>query len=269
MTTRDAQFVGSIPELYEKHLVPVIFNPFAEDLVARIGPLEHGDVLEIAAGTGAVTRKLLPCLGEGARLFATDLNDAMMRLARTRMPKDPRVTWRTADAGSLPFPDDSFDLVICQFGVMFFEDKVTGLREVRRVLRPGGEFRFNVWDSFEHNPFGRLAHRTIASFFPADPPTFYFTPFGFHDPELIQSMLRTTGFRETAVEFVPREAVAKSARNFATGLVRGNPVSADIAARGTVDIEAVVEALEAELGKAGGVAPHRSPMRAVVIRATK
>lgn len=267
MTTKDAQFVGSIPELYERHLVPVIFDPFAEDLVARVGPRERGVLLEIACGTGVVTRKLLPGLGDEARLVATDLNEAMLHLAQARVPKDPRLTWRVADGGALPFPDGSFDVVLCEFGVMFYPDRDTGFREARRVLRPKGEFLFNVWDSFEHNPFGRIAHQTIASFFPAEPPTFYFTPFGFHDAELIRSMLRTAGFRDVQVEHVSGEAVAKSARDFATGLVRGNPVSAEIASRGTVDVENVVEALEAELAKAGGSAPHRSPMRALVVRA--
>lgn len=267
MSTKDAQFVGSIPEIYEKHLVPVIFDPFARDLASRMGPRVEGSVLEIACGTGVLTRTMVPCLADDARLIATDLNEAMLRLAEQRTPRDPRVSFRTADGMALPFPDGAFDRVVCQFGVMFYPDRMNGLREARRVLKPGGVFLFNVWDRFDRNPFGRLAHQTIASFFPQDPPTFYFTPFGFHDPDLLQSLLRTAGFRQVETTYADAMAVAPTARDFATGLVRGNPVAAEIAERG-VDADRVVDALEAELAREGGAKPHRSPMRALVARAT-
>ena len=262
MTTKDARFVGAIPELYEKHLVPPIFVPYAEDLVERIGPREHGEILEIACGTGAVTRKLVPCLSGSAHLTATDLNDAMLKVAQAKAPESPRVTWQIADGMALPFDDDTFDLAISEFGVMYFPDRVQGFREARRVLRPGGEFLFNVWDSFEYNPHGRIAHATIARFFETEPPAFYITPFGFHDAGLIRMMLRAAGFATIHVEHVSKEAVAPSARDLANGLVRGNPVPL-----GDVDAAAIVDALAADLAAEGGDHPLRLPMRALVVHA--
>ena len=267
MATKDAQFVGAIPELYEKHLVPVIFDPFAEDLVSRVGRRERGEILEIACGTGVVTRKLIPCLSGAARLTATDLNEAMLKVAQSNAPASPHVRWQTADGMTLPFDDASFDTVICEFGVMFYPDRARGFREARRVLEPGGEFLFNVWDRFERNRFGRIAHETIARFFEADPPTFYFTPFGFHDADLIGTLLRSAGFRDVKVDHVTKEAVSPSAREFATGLVLGNPVALDIAERSTVNPNQVVDALAEELAREGGDRPHRETIAALVVTA--
>src|SRR6185436_11037882 len=229
MTTRDAQFVGTIPDLYEKHLVPVIFEPWAEDLVARVGPRDRGELLEVACGTGVVTRRLIPCLSGRARLVATDLNEAMLKIARTYVPASDHVTWESADGTALPFNDDTFDTVLCQFGLMFFPDRVRGFREARRVLKPGGELLFNVWGSFEHNPFGRIAHETMVRFFPSDPPTFFLTPFGFHDADLIGTMLRSAGFAAIRTERVEKLGESPSVREFATGFVMGNPVVLTIA----------------------------------------
>lgn len=134
MSTQSASFVGSIPEFYERGLVPVIFAPYAQDLVERIGDRAAGSLLELACGTGAVTRVLLPRLGMDARLVATDLNQAMVDEAKRRTPDDARVTWRTADAIALPFGNAEFDAVYCQFGIMFLPDPTTGFREAQRVL---------------------------------------------------------------------------------------------------------------------------------------
>ena len=267
MATKDAQFVGSIPELYEKHLVPVIFDPFAEDLAERVGRRDRGEILEIACGTGVVTRKLIPCLSGAARLTATDLNDAMLKIAQAKTAATGNVMWRTADGMALPFNDATFDTVVCQFGVMFYPDRTLGFREARRVLEPGGTFLFNVWDRFEKNRFGRVAHETIASFFTSDPPTFYYTPFGFHDADLIGTLLRSAGFRDVQVEHVTKDAVSPSAREFATGLVLGNPVALSIAERGTVDSSKVVDARAEELAKEGGDRPHRESIAALVVTA--
>jgi ubiquinone/menaquinone biosynthesis C-methylase UbiE len=267
MGAEAARFTGSIPEHYDRHLGPVIFDPYAEDLVRRV-PLRDGiEVLETACGTGRVTRRLLERLPRRGRLVATDLNEAMLEYAQRKLPGDPRIEWRAADATALPFADASFDAVVCQFGVMFYPDKDAGAREARRVLRPGGTYLLNVWDDFAHNAFGRVAHQTIAGFFPTDPPAFYLTPFGYSDPAAIRDSLERAGFREVAIEHVDREAKSVSARELAIGAVRGNPVSTMIEERGTVSLDQVIEAVSQAFAREGGEAPFRSPIRALVVTA--
>jgi ubiquinone/menaquinone biosynthesis C-methylase UbiE len=178
------------------------------------------------------------------------------------------VTWREADATTLPFPDASFDALVCQFGVMFFPDKETAFRETHRVLSPGGVFLFNVWDSLEHNPIARTAHETIGSFFDRDPPRFYETPFGFHDPELIRRLLRGAGFGEIEISTVTLPCRNRSAAEFAIGLVRGNPVATAIEERG-VSVDTVLRAVEKKIGEQFGVAPLETTMRALVCRAVR
>ncbi|MEO5618589.1 MAG: methyltransferase domain-containing protein [Candidatus Eisenbacteria bacterium] len=261
-----SDFIGAIPEFYERHLVPVIFDPYAEDLVGRIAAREGLSLLEVASGTGVVTRRLLSGLPTSARITATDLNEAMIQVARARTPADPRLEWRAADGTALPFADASFDVVLCQFGVMFFPDKDAGFREARRVLKPGGRYLFNVWDSFEHNAFGRIARETIASFFASDPPQFYLTPFGYHDAAVIEQGLGQAGFRSVRIERVAKEARSATALDFATGLVRGNPVALSIAERG-LDAVAIAETVAAELAREYGDRPMHGPMRALVVEA--
>src|ERR1700716_3285700 len=172
MTTVDAAFSGSIPALYDKHLGPLIFESYAQDLAARLAPFNPGRVLEVAAGTGIVTRALLRSLPSGASIVATDLNQPMLDHAATQVSSS-RVNWQKADAQALPFPDGAFDAVVCQFGVMFFPDKQKAYREARRVLKPDGHFIFNVWDGIEHNEFADLVTQAVADMFADDPPSFW------------------------------------------------------------------------------------------------
>ncbi|MDP9004174.1 MAG: class I SAM-dependent methyltransferase [Verrucomicrobiota bacterium] len=238
---KNAAFGGSIPENYDRYLGPSFFEPYANDMAARLDPARHRRVLEIACGTGIVTRCLRERLASDANLVATDLNPAMLAFAQ-KTPVE-NVTWREADATTLPFPDGSFDAVVCQFGVMFFPDKETAFRETHRVLSAGGVFLFNVWDSLEQNPAPRTAHETIHSFFDRDPPNFYETPFGFHDPDLIRRLLRAAGFEEIEISAVTLPCRNRSAAEFAIGLVRGNPVATAIEERG-IKVDTVLRAVE-------------------------
>ncbi|MGH8583795.1 MAG: class I SAM-dependent methyltransferase [Gammaproteobacteria bacterium] len=222
-------------------------------------------VLEIACGTGILTQQLRAFLSPAVRLVATDLNEPMIDYARSKLTGVEPIDWRPADAAALPFPPASFAAVACQFGLMFVPDKQAALREARRVLAEGGLLAFNVWDSFEHNPFGRIAHETIGGFFPADPPNFYQVPFGFHDPDILRSLLDTNGFGQVELEWVTLEARSPSAKSFAVGLVKGNPVSIAIQERG-VPLDPIVEAVATALTRVGGDA-FRSTMRALVVTA--
>src|SRR3954466_10090578 len=186
MTGRDAVFAGSIPALYDRFLGPLLFEPYGRDLAARLSDLGAGRVLETAAGTGIVTAALAERLPSAVALVATDLNQAMVDHAAAK-PALRRVELRQADALALPFADASFDAVACQFGVMFFPDRVAGYREARRVLKPGGRFVFNVWDSLAHNPIPRCVVDAAAARYPHNPPRFLArTPHGHHDADVIR-----------------------------------------------------------------------------------
>ena len=182
MVTTDKLFAGSIPEIYDRFMVPLIFEPYARDLAGRLANVQPRDVLETAAGTGVLTRAIAAKLPRQARIVATDLNQPMLDHAAAQEQAPRRITWRQADALALPFEDQSFDAVACQFGAMFFPDKVQGYKEARRVLKPGGHFFFNVWDEIAENEFADVVTETLATIFPNDPPRFMArTPHGYHD----------------------------------------------------------------------------------------
>ena len=182
--TDDRTFAGSIPEIYDRYLVPLIFDSYALDLASRLAEANPLEVLETAAGTGVLTRAIASRLPADARIVATDLNQPMLDRARARQSQNGRIEWKQADALALPFENQSFDVVACQFGVMFFPEKVQGYREAWRVLKPGGRFHFNVWDRISENEFADTVTEALAAVFPHDPPRFLArTPHGYHDVE--------------------------------------------------------------------------------------
>lgn len=203
MVASDRVFAGSIPEIYGRLMVPLLFDAYAHHLADWVARVEPSDVLETAAGTGALTRAMASRLPADARIVATDLNQPMLDRAAAMTPGDDRIRWRQADALALPFDDHCFDVVACQFGVMFFPDKVQGYREARRVLRPRGTFLFNVWDRLSENAFVTVVSATLARLFPADPPTFMERlPHGYHDLTAIRAHLEAAGFSSIETETI-------------------------------------------------------------------
>jgi ubiquinone/menaquinone biosynthesis C-methylase UbiE len=267
MKDEHAQFAGSIPAAYDRYLGHVLFQPYAEDLAARLQVPENGSVLELACGTGIVTRELRNRLPATAKLIATDLNEPMFQHAAAKFAKGEAVEWQQADACSLPFGDGIFDAVVCQFGIMFVPDKALAAREARRVLKPGGVFLLNVWDAIEHNELCRIAHETIAGYFDKDPPTFYQVPFGYHDHDKIRRVLGEAGFRDVRIEVVKKISGASRAQDTATGLVQGNPVSVAIAERDPSLLPVITNAIAAALKSRFGPADLRAPLRAIVVQA--
>ncbi len=213
MLETDKMFSGSIPENYDRHMVPLIFAPYAADVARRVAALSPGAVLEVAAGSGVVTRALAPQLARDASYTVTDLNQPMLDYAASRQPPDPRITWRQADALALPFEDATFDVVCCQFGAMFFPDRVRGYREAKRVLKRGGHYIFRVWDRIEENVFADDVTNALARIFPNDPPRFLArTPHGYHDVALIRRDVEEAGFSRVAIETIAEHSPASSAR---------------------------------------------------------
>jgi ubiquinone/menaquinone biosynthesis C-methylase UbiE len=266
MEDKNAQFAGTIPAAYDRYLGPILFQPYAEDLAARLNVDAHSSVLELACGTGILTRMLRDHLPATTRLVATDLNEPMIRNAAQKFNQGEAVEWQEADASSLPFDDESFDAVVCQFGIMFLPDKTRGAREAHRVLKPGGVFLFNVWDSMEHNHLGRIAHETIASFFEKDPPAFYQVPFGYHDQAEIKRVLEDAGFRNVRLDVVAKVGGASRPEDAAQGLVHGNPVAVAITERDPSLLPIITNAVAGALKKQFGETV-RAPMRAIVVEA--
>jgi ubiquinone/menaquinone biosynthesis C-methylase UbiE len=262
-------FVGKIPEHYDRYLAPLLFNPYADDLVARLALHEGMRILEVACGTGIVTRRLVDALAGRGTIVATDLNEAMFANARKGLPGRGDAKFRHADGTSLPFESRSFDAVVCQFGIMFFPDKAAGAREAFRVLKPGGVYLLSVWDALEHNPVQRLTHETIAGFFPKDPPTFYTVPFSYHDTTVIDALLRDHGFEDVRCERVEKEGTSPSAAEAAIGLVEGNPVLAEIMQRRPEALGEIEAAVAARLARELGDHPLRASLRAVVVSARR
>lgn len=242
MSETDKLFAGSIPENYDRNMVPLIFEAYARDTAQRVAALAPKAVLETAAGSGAVTRELARILSPNARYVVTDLNQPMLDYAKSRQGADSRITWQKADAQALPFEDATFDLVCCQFGVMFFPDRPSGYREARRALKSGGGFLFSAWDRIEENVFANDVTDALAAFFPNDPPRFLArTPHGYHDIGLIRSDLAKAGFTYATIETVKAQSRAPSARHVALAYCQGTPLRSEIEARGEDRLEAATD----------------------------
>lgn len=262
----DKNFAGAIPEIYETHLVPLIFTPYAADIARRLSTRPVKRVLEIAAGTGVVTRALANALPPEATIVATDLNQAMLDQAAVVGISRP-VEWRQADAMALPFEDGSFDVVVCQFGVMFFPDKPKAFAEARRVLAPGGLLLFNVWDRIEENEFAAATMTALGEIFPNDPPKFMVrTPHGYCDPAAIRADLEAGGFtRAPRIETLPARAWAASARIPAFAICQGTPMRTEIESRGAPGLRKVTARVEEALTQKFGAGAVDGKIQALVV----
>ncbi|HEU4652574.1 MAG TPA: class I SAM-dependent methyltransferase [Steroidobacteraceae bacterium] len=267
---RDKDFGGGIAEIYERTLVPLIFEPYAVDLAKRATSVNPRSVLEIAAGTGAVTRELASRLPSDCAITATDLNQPMLDVAQRRGTSRP-VTWKRADALELPFDGESFDAVVCQFGVMFFPDRVQGYREVRRVLKPGGLFFFNVWDRLEDNEFTHVVQETLGCLFPDDPPRFMSrTPHGYYEANAIKRDLHAAHFEgDASFETVTKISRAESARVVANALCQGTPLRNEIEARDASKLQDASQAAEEALVTRFGAGAIEGKIQAIVVSVTK
>jgi SAM-dependent methyltransferase len=260
-------FSGSIPQYYDRIMGPAQFDSFGADLARRLPARPPGDVLEVACGTGLVTRHLRERAGPDVKVIATDISKAMLDYARRKLAAAEGIEWHEADACRLPFGDAAFGAVVCAFGVMFVPDKAACFREARRVLRKDGTFLFNLWDGLENNPHGRVASEVIEGLLPNDPAAkFGSIPYQFNDRTAIGRLLTDSGFVPGRMETVRIACTCPSAREFATGQLRGTPRSLILQERG-IPVDGVIEKVAAALARLGGAEPFRYTPQALVVEA--
>jgi ubiquinone/menaquinone biosynthesis C-methylase UbiE len=258
MAQEKTAFNHSTPTLYDRYMGPLLFEPYARLIAERAALFQPARILETAAGTGIVTRALNEALPQ-AQIVATDLNRVMLDFAAQRV-RSKQVAFHTADAQDLPFPDGSFDLVVCQFGVMFFPDKVRANREAWRVLLSGGHYLLVSFDRLEFNPVPKMTQDAVAALFSEDPPDYMERgPFSYGDPMLIEHDLVAAGFADIQCETVTLSSRVR-ARDAAQGLVLGSPFRSEIERRDPSALDralnAVTEALRPLDGKDAAISAH-------------
>ena len=269
-TSNDTGFTGSIPEIYERYLVPMLFEPYARDLGSRLGSINMTRVLEIAAGTGVVTRAMADVLPPHVEIVATDLNQAMLDCAAQTGASRP-VTWQQADAMQLPFDDSSFDLVVCQFGAMFFPDRPHAFSEMRRVLRSGGVLLFNVWDRIEENTVTETVSAALDTLYPSDPPRFMQrVPHGYSDTAVIARDLADGGFdAQPRIETIAKRGHAESADIAAMAFCQGTPLRGEIEARHGATLDEATSACAAAIRARFGDSAIDGKLQAHVVTAQR
>jgi ubiquinone/menaquinone biosynthesis C-methylase UbiE len=260
------EFVGSIPFNYDQYLGPLFFEPYALDIFERLKGKQYQRILELACGTGRVTRHLAELVKEQGQLYATDLNPDMLQMAKQKAD-DGQIHWQVVDAHDIPYDTGFFDVVVCQFGIMFFEDKSQALREIHRVLKPGGTFLFNTWDRVEYNAASCITQQVLNNIFTEDPPDFLEKgPYSLSDPQEIRSLLEKASFTQIEIAPVAKTGVLSSADQVAKGIVEGSPLTGYLQER-----QAPEEEIKKRITDAIATA-HKNmqlPMQALVCTAKK
>lgn len=261
-----ARYVGAIPAVYDRQLGPILFKPFAVDLAHRLPGYQFGTVLETACGTGILTsqlrRRLRPCV----ELVGTDFNRPMLDFAKKKLHALQNICWKQADATELPFASASFRAVVCQFGLMFCQNKAAAFSEARRVLIDGGFFGFSVWDGLDTNPFAAIGNAIVCRALGADAPRFFDVAFGFNDRFRLQELLNERGFEDVRFEPVTRVLQCRSAKMLAHASIIGTPVGLAIKDLGA-ECEPIIDAIAEQLARVGGDAPFCTTMQALVVTA--
>lgn len=266
--TDTTAYAGSIPANYDTYLGSLLFEPYAAEMLERVKRLQPASLLELACGTGILTRLLATALPHTS-ITASDIQPDALQLARQKMRDQSSVQWEVIDATRLPMEDETFDVVVCQFGVMFFKDKPEAFKEAMRVLKPGGVFVFNVWDDLNYNTACKLANTAVAKFFPSNAPGFFQLPYSYHDDYMIKRALHAAGFRAVDIDVVSLTGSSASPADAARGLLQGTPANTAIMERNGQLLPAIEAALAEELRMHFGQRNIRVPMQAKVVTAVK
>ncbi len=261
-------FVGSVPEHYDRLLGPFLFEPYAVHAAEIVLGSRPARILEVASGTGRVTRHLIDGLDAGALLSVTDLSSDMLAIAQARLGASDNVRWEVADAANLVYGDANFDAVVCQFGLMFLPDRLAGLCEWHRVLCPGGRLTYAVWDSLDANP-AWVIRDVLGEMFADGAPQFMQLPHSMHDADELGSITRRAGFADVVVDRVALTGRSPSARDVASGFVYGTPLLASLTSFAADRIEELCERLTGALITQFGDKPLSAPLSAYVVTASK
>ncbi len=268
MNSSNTLFTGSIPANYDKYLGPFLFECYASDIASRVYSKKPKSILETACGTGIATQKIIDNL-PGSKILATDLKREMLEYAMKKVPKSNGLRWDLADAMSLPYDDSKFDALASQFGVMFFQDKQKAFREAFRVLKHDGAFIFNTWDSLDSNPIMMVSNKVFFNAFRNNPPEFLNIPFSFHEPDIIEILLKDAGFRDISISYVDKDAEADSAASLAKGIVEGNPIIGQINERDPSSVPELLKEVERVVVKNFGSNPVKTKLRALICSCRK
>ncbi len=261
-------FSGSIPDHYDQYLGPLFFEPYAIEVSKRIDVSAIEIALELASGTGRLTKHLRKVLSPKAKLVASDISPDMLGVAKEKL-KNENIEWQIIDAQNLPFENSSIDLVVCCFGFMFVQDKSKAFTEVYRVLRPGGILLFTTWDKLETIGTSSIYRKIVKTYLPDPLPESYNLPFSMYDEHVIRELLVKAGFSRISIEKVTKESVSSSAMDAAEGLTKGGTIYNEIVSRNPAWIEEIKSAVEKELSEKYGKAPMVAPMSAVICEALK
>jgi ubiquinone/menaquinone biosynthesis C-methylase UbiE len=249
-----APFEEGVAEFYDSLLVPILFEPYASEMAIVAERLKPGSILEVAAGTGALTRALRVTLDPATEIVATDRSQAMIDVGAPSLTMS-RTHWMHADAQNLPFASSMFDLVVCQFGVMFFPDKLKAYDEAKRVLRSGGRFLFTTWDSLPTNDFARCVDECLASLFPSNPPDFLRNlSYSYFDIASIKAQMSSAGFDAISCDRIELTSVA-AAHDIAAAFCQGTPLREEIESRAPARISEIVDEVAERMESRYGVRP--------------
>lgn len=261
-------FSGSIPEIYDKNLGPLLFEQFAIDLIERIENGSFESILELACGTGIVTKYLTEIIPADKKIVVSDLNPDMLEVAKKKV-KRQNVEWKVIDMHEIPFDDSTFDLVVMQFGIMFVPDKEKVFKEIYRVLKPGGKFLFNVWQSLEKNPIANITNEVVNRHFKDNPVTFYQIPFSYHNESEVRKDLTNAGFKDISMDELHKTNTSVDSEFAAKGLLEGNPVVLQIKERNPDLLMQLRKELQEELKQKLGDKPMKAELNTIVFEGIK
>lgn len=262
------KFTDSVAESYEKYRGTIFFEPYAKDMAERLTKGNIKSILEIACGTGQVTRLLRAKL-PGARIVATDLNPSMIDVAKKIVSEQDKIEWMLADAQVIPFDENSFDAIICQFGLMFVPDKQRAVNEAYRVLKPGGRFIFSTWDTIQNNSINNITQEIVNSFFDGDPVTFWEVPFSMYNPQELEKLMANAGFKNISVQNVLRQGYSPSVHDATTGITVGSPAHLSIMERGPEKLPEIQNKVKEAFIKEYGEKDLKVPLSALVAEGVK